>query len=281
MAPQEMTVDPAETERVIGAKLGADEIVRLLERMRHQARVDGGRVAVQVAAYRADVMHEYDLIEDAAIAHGYANIVPRLVPTMTVGRPQRIEELCESCRKVMTGLGFMETMTLLFTSPDESIKKLGLTDEGQGCRVENPASVEQTMMRQSLIPGLLATFRVNTTAEMPQHIFETGECFELDKNAETGARATRRLAAGLAGPKAGYADARQTQEALARELSATVRFAPLEGPQYIPGRAARVSLERGGTVVEWGVCGEIHPAVLERFGVTQPVSVFEVDLTLV
>jgi phenylalanyl-tRNA synthetase beta chain len=121
---------------------------------------------------------------------------------------------------------------------------------------------------------------VNTTKEMPQHIFETGDCFTLDSEAETGVRTHRRLAAGMAGPRAGYADARSVLEALARELDLTLVFEPLDHPTFIPGRCARVLLSGQSSTGAWGVLGEVHPEVLEGFGMTQSVALLEVDLSL-
>ena len=59
-------------------------------------------------AYRNDIMHPIDLVEDVAIAYGYHNIVPELVPTMTVGEEQEVERPEERGAPArMTGLGFM------------------------------------------------------------------------------------------------------------------------------------------------------------------------------
>jgi phenylalanyl-tRNA synthetase beta chain len=210
---------------------------------------------------------------------------------MTVGSHQPIEELSTTARRVMTGLGFLEIMTPALTNVVEHYDKLGLSAPEHFVRLENPISVEQTMAREQLITGLLSTFRVNTTREMPQCIFETGDCFELDSAEETGVRTRRKLAAGIAGPRVGYTDAKQTLDALARELShlmapapgaqsgRDLRFEPLESPAFIPGRCARVFVRVGDREVAWGVLGEVHPAVLEAFGITQPTSLLEVDLS--
>ena len=156
--------------------------------------------------------------------------------------------------------------------------------------LENPISVEQTMAREQLITGLLSTLRVNTTREMPQQVFESGDCFELSDEMETGVRTRRKLAAALAGPRVGYTDAKQVLDALARELShpmppvpgasngRDLRFEPFESPTFIPGRCARILIRAGNSQVVWGMLGEVHPAVLESFGIGQPTALLEVDL---
>jgi phenylalanyl-tRNA synthetase beta chain len=237
-------------------------------------------------------MHEYDVFEDVAIGYGYHNIKPRLVPSMTVGSHQPIEELSTTARRVMTGLGFLEIMTPALTNVVEHFEKLGLSVPEHFVRLENPISVEQTMAREQLITGLLSTLRVITTREMPQQVFEAGDCFELDPTQETGVRTRRKLAAGIAGPRVGYTDAKQALDALARELShlmapapgaqsgCGLRFEPLESPMFIPGRCGRVFVRVADHEVVWGKLGEVHPAVLESFGIVQPTALLDVDLSI-
>ncbi len=282
LQPQILSIDPRAAERLVGVEV--PDMVKVLERMRYGAKPEGGSLVLQIPAYRADIMHEYDIFEDVAIGYGYHNITPRLVPSMTVGSHQPIEEFSTTARRVMTGLGFLEVMTPVLVSEDEHNRLLPVRVQNKSRHVmlENPISVEQTMAREQLVTGLLSTLRVNTTREMPQFIFEAGDCVGIDDLAETGVRTRRRLAAGVAGPKAGYTDAKQALDALARELGVELRFEaanPAEHPAFISGRCGRVFAKRTAEV-EWGVVGEVHPEVLSRFGITQPTALFEVDLSV-
>ncbi|MEO0085519.1 MAG: phenylalanine--tRNA ligase subunit beta, partial [candidate division WOR-3 bacterium] len=267
MTPQEMTMRPEEACRVLGLELSAEELASCLSRLRHRANVESGVLRVKSPAYRADLMHEYDLIEDAAIGCGYERIPPKLVPAMTVARPQPIEELAEVCRRSLTGMGFLETMTLILTSPEEHLSRLGYPPDLPCIRLENPVSVEGTILRRHLFSGLLSTLSGNTTAEMPQHIFEIGDVFEPDAAAETGVRGLRRVGIAITGPKAGFADIKAVVEALGHEFELAPEFLAASLPFGIEGRCA--------TAGRWGVLGEVHPEVLERFGITQPVAVAE------
>jgi len=273
LTPEQRRLETGAVTRVLGFEV--PDVVQALRRMRYDATLESGQVRLAVPAYRADVMHDCDIIEDVAIAHGYHNVRPRLVPSMTLGDAQLVEELSAVCRRVMTGLGFLETMTLMLTNEQEHYTMLLLPVPDSYCHVGNPASVEQTMMRCHLISGQLATLRVNVAREMPQCIFEVGDCFSLDPAEETGVRTERRLAAAVAGPKAGFADVRAWCEALARELGLAVGFRPTEHPTFISGRVAAVRVGNA----DRGVVGEIHPAVLEAFGLSQPVALFEVNLS--
>ena len=286
LSPQPMTIDPKAAEKLIGVKVPDMPVV--LERMRYSAASENGRLVLRIPAYRADIMHEYDVFEDVAIGYGYHNIAPKLVPNMTVGSHQPIEELSTTVRRVMTGLGFLEIMTPALTSEKEHFELLGLAVSEPRVRLENPISVEQTMAREQLITGLLSTLRANTTREMPQQIFEAGDCFEPAAEMETGVRTRRKLGVAIAGPRAGFADAKQALDALARELGWELRFEPLECPTFIAGRCgatfaspAQSAISGLKSEMRWGVLGEVHPSVLESFGITQPTALFEIDLSLI
>ncbi|MFO7676463.1 MAG: phenylalanine--tRNA ligase subunit beta [bacterium] len=279
LSPRPRTLDPAACARVTGLALSAEETARALERMRYGARAEDGTVRLDVPAHRSDVMHDCDVFEDVAIGRGYERIRPRLVPTMTASRPLAREELAARARRVLTGLGLFEVMTLVLTNACEQFELLGVPEPAHPA-VANPLNVEQAMPRAHLLTGLLATFRGNVTREMPQRVFEVGECFELDPRAETGCRTMLRVAAGVAGPRAGFAEVRALAAALARELCAEPEFEAAEHPAYIPGRCARILLPRAGQRGPAGTVGEIHPQVLENFGLGQPVAVFELDLSL-
>lgn len=279
LRPQEMSIDPAAVAALIGVRV--PDMAAVLERMRYGARPENGRLAVEIPAYRADIMHEWDVFEDVAIGYGFSNIKPELVPTMTVGSAQPVEEFSVNARRVMTGLGFLETMTPALTNEHEHFELLRTAVPESRVRLANPISIEQTMAREQLVTGLLVTLRANTTREMPQAIFECGDCFALDTGAETGVRTTRRLAAAIAGPHAGFADAKQALETLARELGAEPQFAALDSPAFIPGRCAAVRIANRQSATgdsPWGLVGEVHPEVLDSFGISQPVALLEVDL---
>ncbi len=276
--PQVVEVDPGDAARLIGVPWTPDEVVELLRRMRHDARLEGSLVRVEVPAWRADIVHPRDLYEDVAIAHGYDNIEERSLESATFGQAHPRERLAERARRALVGLGALEVMTLTLTSEQASFERCRLPRHGREVRIEHPISIEQTMLRVSLIPGLMETLALNLTHAYPQRIFEVGSIAELVPEAETGA--DERLFAALASRerRIGYADVRSLADALlgafgwAGERAPLLR--PVEGGPFLEGRGAEVVLN--GQVV--GQLGEVHPEVLEAHRIIHPVTLFEFDL---
>lgn len=275
LTPGEMVLDVREAAETIGAALEEEELCGLLERMGHGVvRSGGGKVMVQVPAWRNDVMHAVDLIEDAAIAYGYDRLAPGLVPAFTLGSAQAIEERSILVRRVFTGLGFQQVMTLTLSSEAAAFDRWGVPHDARAVKISNPISSEQTMCRVSLLPGLIETLTINKQYDLPQQLFEVGDCCFVDEEAETGAREERYAAAAMIGPQVGYADIRAVADALSRELEWPLEVRAVEGAEFIGGRAA--GLFRGGRRV--GRMGELHPRCLEACGLRHPVAVLEVCL---
>jgi phenylalanyl-tRNA synthetase beta chain len=279
LRPQIVELDPGFTARTIGVELSRGDVERHLRQMGHAVRDRAEKsLTVEVPAYRNDIMHPVDLVEDVAIAYGYHNIEPCLVPTMTVGKERDLEGKAEVARRAMTGLGFQETMTLILASPEMNYDSLRVPRGDTCVLIENPISVEQTMVRTTLLPGLLDTLGINLSHELPQRIFEVGNVTELDPAAETGARERRIVAAVAIGPRVDYSEIRSVCEALLREFGLGLRVEPDATPTFISGRGARVLAVRDGTEQAVGRMGELHPEVLESYKLVHPVAIFEVDL---
>jgi len=77
-------------------------------------------IEVSVPAYRADIMHDYDIFEDVAIGYGYERIASVLPETMTIGEEHPISLAKADLRDIMVGLGFYEVMPFTLTSEHRS-----------------------------------------------------------------------------------------------------------------------------------------------------------------
>lgn len=277
LTPTEIMLNVKTARETIGAEINTAQLAELLESMGHGVEEAGhaDTLKVLVPAYRNDVLHPVDLIEDAAIAYGYENLRPALVPTFTVGAPRHIEEQSAIARRALTGLGFHQVMTLVLTSAPAAFEKWRLEPDPRAVQIANPISTEQTLCRVSLLPGLLETLAINKQYDLPQYLFEVGDCCFVDEQTETGAREERFVAATMIGTHVGYADIRAVADAFVHELDAPTTVTATAHPSFIPGRVAALHNASGARI---GTMGEIHPAILEAYGLKHPVSVLELSL---
>ena len=278
-SPQHIQLGVSATSRWLGIPLDTPALVELLVRMGHDVQVQGpDQLLVMAPAYRNDLMHPVDVMEDAAIAYGYHNIEPSLVPTMTVGGERPVETLSGTARTCLSGLGWMEVMTLVLSSEQKAYDALRRPRSSQHVSLAHPISRDQTLLRTSLAAGLLETLTVNGHNEYPQRIFEVGETTELTAT-DTGASERRAVGGVAIGERIGATDVRAVAEACLRELGWGIRTATLDADTYLPGRAARIFAVKDGEEVLVGELGELHPAVLDAFRLKHPAAMFEIDLT--
>lgn len=269
LTPQRAHLRVSAASKLVGIPLDSRRAAELLGRMRHDVRVLGDdRLELDVPAYRNDILHERDLMEDLAIAYGYHNITPELLPARTVGRSLPLEDLAGRVREALCGLGFYEVMTLVLSNDEESDLTLGLNVDARAVRIDNPISAEQTRLRTRLIPGLLQVFRHNLHQPLPQRIFEVGDVTWLDPEGETEAVEQRMIGFALVSPKAGFTDARALAEAVVREFGTPVEWEAAAEAPFLEGRCARIRTVGGDPI---GIVGEIDPGVLERLGLENPV----------
>jgi phenylalanyl-tRNA synthetase beta chain len=142
---------------------------------------------------------------------------------------------------------------------------------GKATKILNPATEENTCLRLSLLPGLMATLRANKHRELPQRLFEVGDVVIDHKN-------RRRCAAASTHPLASFAEMKAAVLALVRDLGfPDAAVASAESPSFIKGRCASVSA--GGR--QLGLFGELHPEAVTAFGLQNPVAAMELDLTVI
>jgi phenylalanyl-tRNA synthetase beta chain len=165
-------------------------------------------------------------------------------------------------------------MSFVLTNREEHLTRMRLPDDVRQAQLLNPISVHQEIVRTNLLSGLMATFQLNKTREMPQPIFEVGE---VVRATETESTQHLRLAIGEMGARSDYARIRSVTEALFRELGLEVSIHPLGehelAPVFLPGRAA--AIEHSGETL--GVMGEVAPEVITAWSLDHPVVAAELD----
>ncbi len=259
---------PDYANKVLGTGLSAEEMVECLRRMMHDASITGEGIEVGIPAFRADVIHEADLVEEVAIGHNYSRLQGELPRAMTFGRELASEFRVERARQTMIGLGFNEMMTFTLTSP---AKQLGGEEGEEATELLNPVTEDQTILRTELLPSLLEVLRVNRHHELPQRVFEVGDVVLGHKN-------RRRLAAALTHPRASFTEAKSLALAVLRELGLAQRaiVKPLERRGFIRGRCAALVLRSDGSRLGW--FGELHPETITAFELSSPVAGLEMEL---
>ncbi|MDR1462893.1 MAG: phenylalanine--tRNA ligase subunit beta [Azoarcus sp.] len=288
----EVCLRPARARQVLGIDIDLDTMRDLLERDHLQVRNLTVELRVTPPAFRFDIEIEEDLIEEIARLHGYDNIpapVPQAGLSMLAATESSRTEW--DARHCLAGRGFQEVLNFAFI---EEAWERDFCANDTPIRLANPIASQMSVMRSSLIPGLIANLASNRKRQQNRvRIFELGRCFTRHEDTEDGEngsapgfgqpRRLAALAAGTALPEqwgdaarpVDFYDLKGDLEALFAPCALT--FEPLTAPALHPGRAAAV-LQHGRRI---GVIGEIHPRWVQGYELGNAPIVFEIDLDAV
>lgn len=268
LEPKTRLLTTGEVKSLIGMEFSVEEIVKQLERMRFGARaLDEETVEVKVPAYRADILHNYDLVEDIAKGYGYENIKVRVPETYTAGKSHPISLMRAPVNEIMVGLGYYEVMPFTLTSDKVNFENMRRQKTDDVTYVLHPISEDQTMLRTTVLPNLLEILALNQHRELPQKIFEFGE---VVSNETTG----QHVAAVSIHPQANFTEIYEVVDAFMREMMLPYEVKESEDPAFLEGRRADVYVNGK----KLGVFGELHPEVINNFALGYAIVGFELDL---
>ncbi|HIE14061.1 TPA: phenylalanine--tRNA ligase subunit beta [Candidatus Bathyarchaeota archaeon] len=272
----EFTLKLEYIRKILGLNLQLAEIREMLLRSRYGIlEINDSEVKVEVPCYRIDVMHPVDIVEDIAIAYDYNRIEPRWPQLATVGSKASTYLLRESIREVMVGLGFQEVLSFTLTSPDKLFNKMNLKPEMDVLvKIENPRIEYFTCLRSWLLPSLIEFLSKNAHVEYPQKVFEVGYCIVKDGDSDNMTLDIEKAACVTAHSNASFTEIKATLEALLRSISLDFKVEETEHESFINGRVGKVIVGRE----ELGIIGEVHPKVLQNWGLENPASAFEINL---
>ena len=279
---RDVTLPMATAERLLGETISPAEGRRLVERMGSRARVEGAALVVTPPPYRNDFLHPVDVVEEIAIGRGLDTFEPELPAEFTAGRLTPETHLARAVRELLVGLGYQEMIFNYLGARRDYTERVN-APQRELVEVANPMTESYAVVRDSIIPNLLAAETSSQNAAYPHHVFEVGKVALRDAADPTGSRTVDACALLVADRAAGFNDARAHVAALLFYLGLEHRLAAADDPRFIPGRAARVEAAAAAADGEpvWaclGVVGEVHPAVLEQWSIGMPCAAAELHL---
>ena len=275
----------------VAAFLGADipekDAVSALERLQLSPEKKKGKLwTITPPGFRRDLTIEEDVIEEIARIYGY----DRIPVTMPVGRTvpvktEPLDRLQEGTRDALEGLGFNEAVTYSFIS-ESDIEDLGIGGGLDPVALMNPISEDMTVMRTSILPGLLKALRTNISRRLEDvRLYETGRIFLPCPECELPEERLR-VAGVMAGVRnrkkwfraleeADFFDIKGAVESMLNSVGIRdITFKEMDIPYLQPGQSAWVMAGE----ISLGAAGTLHPSNREKYRLREWAGVFELDL---
>ena len=272
----------ARIKRLLGVEVSREDVKRMLTALQMQVEDKDDGWLVRPPSFRFDINIEADLIEEIGRMIGYNNIQgSREAAHISMESFSETEISLNRMRDVLVDQGFFEAVTYSFVSPELE----EILDPGQDClSLANPISSDMAVMRTRLLPGLMQALQHNLKRQQSRiRLFENGLCFvPKDGNLEQ----KPHLAAVITGNQfdegvyddAGKVDFYDIKGSLESILQLSnlkdFQFRATRNPILHPGQGADI-IKNGYPI---GFLGSLHPTVLSKLEINQPVYVFEIDM---
>lgn len=272
-AQKEIKLRQEKVNDLIGLDFSMDEIANILNRLEIETDVKDTYLIAKIPSIRLDLEIEEDLIEEIARIYGYDNVTPKkLRGTLTVGRKPVFRNVEDRIKNVLIGLGYSEFMTYSFVSPSSYEKANYDEDEKNIIKILNPLGEDYSIMRTTLVPSMIDALAKNY-ARGNENVggFEIGNTFF--PNEEELPSEKLKLTMGFYDLGDFYYLKESIEKILWYLGINDLEVRRKEVSFLHPGRSAEFIL-KGESL---GVFGEVHPKVLENYGLKKKAYVAELD----
>ncbi|MDB3956909.1 phenylalanine--tRNA ligase subunit beta [Candidatus Nitrosopelagicus sp.] len=264
--------DPKFTSEILGIDMSLSNMVACMKKCRLDASVKGKKIACIIPPYRFDIFGQMDLVEEIALGYGIANIEPKLSPSTTIGQKNDITIKTELIRKTAVGLGFLEALNASLTSK-KILYNMTKRNSSQIISVLDSKSQEHTILRDSLLPGLLENLSKNIHESYPQKLFESGVVFSKGEPIHESIN----LAVIIAYKDTNYSELKAIMQSLLRtnfKINSKTKTSKNQ-ELFVEGRHADIFVNEK----KIGEIGEINTEILETFRIRTSVAGFEIKLS--
>jgi len=267
---KKMSVSPSLINQILGLNLNTSKIISSLKKSRLDASTKGKNIICAIPAYRFDIFGSMDLVEEVALGYGIQNLEPTLSPSQTLGQKHSNSINLQSISSIMTGLGYMEALNSSLTSKRilyDNTKR----DSSKIISVLDSKSLEHTILRDSLLPGLIENLAKNIHESYPQKLFEIGTIF----NKTSSVTEETHLCAVSSHKNANFSEIKSILQSVIQLIfGKTCETKTTTHTTFEKGHVANITVN--GKII--GIIGEISESTKDNFKLRESIVSFEVNL---
>ncbi|MFQ5440695.1 MAG: phenylalanine--tRNA ligase subunit beta [Nitrosopumilaceae archaeon] len=268
---RKISVSPNLINQILGLDLNTQKIISSLKKSRLDASTKGKNIICTIPAYRFDIFGPMDLVEETALGYGIQNLEPTLSPSQTVGQINPVSFQLKSLSQTMIGLGYLEALNSSLTS-NRVLYEMTNREPTKIISVLDSKSQEHTILRDSILPGLLENLSRNIHESYPQKLFETGTIFS--ENNPIGEKLS--FACVSAHQEANFSEMKSILQAVLKMgFNLEIETKTSSHETFQKGRTASVFVH--GKKI--GIIGEINSKTVENYKIRVPVVGFEITLS--
>jgi phenylalanyl-tRNA synthetase beta chain len=256
--------------QILGLNLNTSKIISSLKKSRLDASSKGTNIICTIPSYRFDIFGPMDLVEEVALGYGIQNLEPTLSPSQTIGKINPVSLQLKSLDQTMIGLGYLEALNSSLTSK-RVLYDMTNRDSSKIISVLDSKSQEHTILRDSILPGLLDNLSRNIHESYPQKIFETGTVFTLENPISEKINFS-----GISAHKdANFTEIKSIIQSALNIFNIQIQTKTATNPTFEEGHCATIILNN----IPIGIIGKINSKIIENYKIRVPVVGFEISLS--
>jgi phenylalanyl-tRNA synthetase beta chain len=268
---KKIKINPTLINQMLGLNISTSKIISSLKKSRLDASIKGKDIVCTIPAYRFDIFGPMDLVEEAALGYGIQNLTPTMAPPQTLGQINPVSSQIKSLSQTMVGLGYLESLNSSLTSK-RVLYEMTNRNTSKIISVLDSKSQEHTILRDTILPGLLENLSKNIHESYPQKMFETGTVFTLDDPISE----KTNLSSISAHKDANFTEIKSIlQSALKTGFGIHIDTKTTTHPSFEEGRCANIIVNKKSI----GIIGEINSKIIENYKIRVPVVGFEISLS--
>ena len=268
---RKMAVNSSLINQILGLNLSSTKIISSLKKSRLDASSKGTNIICTIPAYRFDIFGPMDLVEEVALGYGIQNLEPTISPSQTIGKTNPVSLKLKSLDQTMIGLGYLEALNSSLTSK-RVLYDMTNRDSTKLLSVLDSKSREHTILRDSILPGLLENLSRNIHESYPQKMFETGTVFATENPISE-----KISFSGISAHKdANFTEIKSIiQSALNIGFGIKIETKTATDSTFEEGHCASIMLNN----IPIGIIGKIDSKIIENYKIRVPVVGFEISLS--
>ena len=261
------------TEQILGLNISTSAMASSLKKCRLDAIQKGTKIQCTIPRYRFDVFGPMDIVEEIALGYGIDNLTPKLSPSQKLGEKSLMTKKLDIVSKITVGFGFTEALNSSLTSKKILFDFLN-RDSSQMISVIDSKSQEHTILRDTILPGLIENLSKNIHESYPQKLFEVGTVFSKAKPIHEAIN----LAGVIAYKESNYSEMKSILQSILKtgfKIDSKTKTPKDDVTTFANGRHSDIFVGEKSV----GIIGEINSDVLDNFKIRTSVVGFEIKLS--
>lgn len=276
-----ITVDSKWINRFLGTDIPKEDMKYYLDLIDLKTTLEGDNLVITIPTFRVDIGIKEDIAEEVARIYGYDKI-PTTIAKVSTGREPKYKKeiLKEEVIKAMIASGINQSISYSFISP-KVFDKINLAADSElrnVVKIKNPLGEDYSVMRTTTIHSMMESLARNYSKNNDYvRLFEVGKVYIKNEDESKLPQEKTILTIGMYG-ECDFLDLKGVVENVLETLGLNkVKFKrESENLSYHPGKTASIMIgkEKAGTL------GEVHPTVIENYGIDENCYLAELDLDI-